>query len=162
MSFTVSPVSEPQKEFAICGAFTAELLSLAEHTHHTSTLQQKYKHLAGLPLQPLNKVQPLLLIGSDCPHLITPIEPVRLGPPGGPAAFKTRLGWTLQGPAHKLKRGLNQQHCLFTTTSPNADLFAQVERLWQMDVLPYRSEKTVTVTRSNWIKKQFSCWMREQ
>ena len=162
VSFTVSSVSEPQKEFAICGAFTAELLSLAEHTHHTSTLQQKYKHLAGLPLQPLNKVQPLLLIGSDCPHLITPIEPVRLGPPGGPAAFKTRLGWTLQGPAHKLKRGLNQQHCLFTTTSPNADLFAQVERLWQMDVLPYRSEKTVTVTRSNWIKKQFSCWMREQ
>lgn len=144
VSFTVSPVSEPQKEFAIHGAFTVELLSLAKHTHHISALQQKYKHLMGLPLQPLNKVQPLLLIGSDCPHLITPIEPVRLGPPGGPAAVKTRLGWTLQGPAHELKRGLNQQHCLFTTTSSNADLFAQVERLWQMDVLPYRSEKTVT------------------
>lgn len=81
VSFTVSPFCEAQKEFANRGAFTAELLSLAELTHHTSPLQQKYKHLAGLPLQPLNKVQPLLLIGSDCPHLITPTEPVHLGPP---------------------------------------------------------------------------------
>ncbi|XP_062373449.1 uncharacterized protein LOC134061706 [Sardina pilchardus] len=149
VSFIVSSVSEPQKEFTICGAFTAEQLSLSEHSYHTSALQQKYKHLVGLPLPQLTNAQPVLLIGSDCPHLITPIEPIRLGPPGGPAAVKTRLGWTLQGPAHELRRGLNQQHCLFTTTPSNADLFAHVERLWQMDVLPYRSEKTVTRSKQD-------------
>lgn len=107
-------------------------------------LQKKYRHLAGLPLQQMDRVQTVLLIGSDCPHLITPIEPVLLGPPGGPAAVKTRLGWMLQGPIHEIKHGLNVHQCLFTSVPPNSDLFAHVERLWQIDVVPYHSEKVVT------------------
>ncbi|XP_073721977.1 uncharacterized protein [Misgurnus anguillicaudatus] len=91
----------------------------------------------------MDKVQPVLLIGSDCPHLITPIEPVRLGPPGGPAAVKTRLGWTLQGPTHEVRREITHQ-CFFTTVLPNTELFANVEKLWQMDVIPYRSDRVVT------------------
>ncbi|KAJ8395305.1 hypothetical protein AAFF_G00032900 [Aldrovandia affinis] len=68
--------------------------------------------------------------GSDCPHLVTPIEPVRLGPPGGPAAVKTRLGWTLQGPVKSLQQYSHQQQCLFlATTSQAAELFKQVEAL---------------------------------
>lgn len=144
VSFTVSPVTNRHKKFPIQGAFTAERLGLAEQTHPVASLQKIYKHLAGLPLQQLDRVQPVLLIGSDCPHLVTPIEPVHLGPPGGPAAVRTRLGWTLQGPTHEIKHGLNTHQCLFTAISPNADLFAQVEKLWQMDVIPYRNEKVVT------------------
>ncbi|KAJ8369137.1 hypothetical protein SKAU_G00091650 [Synaphobranchus kaupii] len=89
VSFMVSPASQPKKVFCISGAFTAEPLGLAEHTHPAKALQQRYHHLAGLPLQQFEKVHPVLLIGSDCPHLITPIAPVRFGPPGGPAAVNS-------------------------------------------------------------------------
>lgn len=93
VSFTIAPIAEPKKKFKIQSAFTSKELGLAEHTHPIGTLQQMYRHLARLPLQSLNRVHPVLLI-SDCTHLITPIEPVRLGPPGGPVAVRTRLGWT--------------------------------------------------------------------
>ena len=91
----------------------------------------------------------MLLIGSDCTHLITPIEPVQLGPPGGPAAVRTLLGWTLQGPAQDIKLCPNAQQCLFTTSLSPLDLFSHVEKLWQMDVLPYRSEKLATRSRQD-------------
>ncbi|KAG5274636.1 hypothetical protein AALO_G00138470, partial [Alosa alosa] len=114
ITFTLSPASQPQRKFKITGAFTAEQLGLASHSHPVAKLCDKYHHLRDLPLQPLDNVQPLLLIGSDYPHLITPLEPVRLGPPGGPAAIKTRLGWTLQGPTKLLQHRLSPQQCLFT------------------------------------------------
>ena len=113
VSFTISPATEPKRLYHIRGAFTAKQLSLAKHTHPVSALQRKFRHLQGLPLQHIVEAQPLLLIGSDYPHLITPVEPVCLGPPGGPAAIKTRLGWTLQGPAQGLKHGFTEQQCLF-------------------------------------------------
>ncbi|KAI2644390.1 C-type lectin domain family 4 member M [Labeo rohita] len=131
-------------KFPIQGAFTAERLGLPEQTHPVASLQKMYKHLAELLLQQIDRVQPVLLIGSDCPHLVTPIEPVRLGPPGGPVAVRTRLGWTLQGPTHEIKRGVNTHQCINTAISPNADLFAHVEKLWQMDVILYGNEKVVT------------------
>lgn len=98
VSFRISTSSQPYKRYHIQKAFMPEPLSLAEYSYPVKTLQQKYSHLKGLPLQPL-KACPLLLIGADHPHLITPIEPVCFGPPGGPSAVKTRLGWALQGPA---------------------------------------------------------------
>ncbi|KAE8276983.1 hypothetical protein D5F01_LYC25284 [Larimichthys crocea] len=149
VSFTISPVDDPKKQFRIQDAFTAKQLGLAEHTHPTATLQKKYRHLAGLPLPTLNRVHPVLLIGSDCIHLITPIEPVRLGPPGGPAAVRTILGWTLQGPAPDMKLSLDASQCLLTSTLSSLDLISQVEKLWQMDVLPYRSEKLATRSRQD-------------
>lgn len=103
VSFTVRSISLPQKSYQIQNAFTSEHLSLAEHSYPTAMLQQKYRHLKGIPLQPIHKAQPLLLIGADHPHLLAPIEPVRLGPPGGPAAIRTRLGWVLQGPTRLLQ-----------------------------------------------------------
>ncbi len=126
-----------------------KVLGLAEHTHPVSTLQQKYRHLAGLPLQSLDSVRPMLLIGSDCTHLIRPVQPVRLGPPGGPAAVRTCLGWTLQGPAQDIKRSLNAPQYLFTSTSFSIDLLSHAEKLWQMDVLPYRSEKVAVRSRQD-------------
>lgn len=85
------------------------------------------------------------MIGADHPHLITPIEPVRLGPPGGPAAINTRLGWTLQGPARILEEKLKSQQCLHITINPSmVELFQNVERLWQTYILPIRSKGLVT------------------
>ncbi len=107
-------------------------------------LQKTYRHLRGLPLHSFNQEQPLLLIGSDYPHLITPVEPVHLGPPGGPAALKTRLGWTLQGHAKVLMHQSSTPQCLLINTlSPSAELLSHVTKLWQMDILPYRNEKLI-------------------
>ncbi|XP_062287006.1 uncharacterized protein LOC133992303 [Scomber scombrus] len=149
VSFSISPADKPHKKFHIQDAFTANHLGLAEYTYSLSALQQKYRHLEGLSIPSLHKVRPTLLIGSDHPELIVPIEPVRLGPPGGPAAVKTCLGWTLQGPSKHLQDQLSASQCLFTSASPKTDLYHQVERLWQLDTLPFRSEKVVTRSKQD-------------
>lgn len=133
VSFTISPVNQPERVYKIVGAFTAAQLGLAEHTYPHECLQCK-----------------LVLTGSDFPHLITPIQPVRLGPPGGPAAVKTRLGWTLQGPTKYLPQQNGSRSCLFMATlSPSAKLHHHVENLWKLDILPYRNEKLVTRSRKD-------------
>lgn len=99
VSFSVAPASQPRKSFQIHRALTAMELGLARYTYPVTALQEKYRHLKDLPLLDIREAQPLLLIGSDNPHFITPVEPVRLGHPGGPAAVRTRLGWALQGPS---------------------------------------------------------------
>ncbi|XP_073769332.1 uncharacterized protein [Danio rerio] len=150
VSFTISPASQPERVYKIIRAFTADQLGLAEHTYPIERLQCKYRHLRKLPLPDIKGAKPLLLIGSDFPHLITPIQPARLGPPGGPAAVKTRLGWTLQGPTKYLPLQNGSQSCLFTSTlSPSAELHNHVENLWKLDVLPYRNEKVVTRSRQD-------------
>ncbi|XP_030609347.1 uncharacterized protein LOC115796997 [Archocentrus centrarchus] len=150
VSFSLSPTDQPKRSFKINRAFTADQLGLAEHTHPVKALQRRHKHLRGLPLQALNRVRPLLLIGSDYTHLITPVEQVRLGPPGAPAAVKTQLGWTLQGPTKHIKQQSITQQCLqLSTLSPTAELLHSVERLWQLDVLPYKNERLVTRSRQD-------------
>ncbi|KAL7864401.1 hypothetical protein AOLI_G00158210 [Acnodon oligacanthus] len=93
VSFHVSPVANPQTGYEIKGAFTAGRLSLAHHTYPIERLQRKFRHLRGLPIPALRDAKPSLLIGSDQPHLVTLVESVRLGPPGGYAAMHTRLGY---------------------------------------------------------------------
>jgi len=88
-------------------------------------LQKKYKHLSSLPILPVKDAQPILLIGSDQPHLITPI---RLGSPDGPAALQTRLGGTL----------------LTSILSPQDELFKNVQILWQVEDVPHWDENEVT------------------
>lgn len=151
VSFRVSPFTNPQRSYTIAKAFTSDRLSLSPHTYPLEQLQKKYKHLIGLPITPLNNVQPLLLIGSDQPHLITPIGPVRLGPPGGPAAVHTRLGWALQGPSRFMGRPDPTQDCLFTASvsQQESELLKHVQRLWQLDTVPYKSEKEVTRSKQD-------------
>lgn len=150
VSFFIAPVSHPDRSYPVKGAFTAKELALVQHTYPISDLQRRYHHLRDLPLHDIHEAQPLVLIGSDYPHLITPVEPVRLGPPGGPAAVHTKLGWTLQGPSRLIKPHLQAQECLFIScVSPEAELFCQVEKLWQLDTLPYQSEKVVSRSRQD-------------
>lgn len=128
-------------------AFTAENLGLSEHTYPVKQLQDQYPHLRGIPLEPIDHVCPLVLIGSDYAHLITPLEPVIMGPPGGPVAIQTRLGWTLQGPASLVQA--QQMSISYTLTCFKSELFKNVERLWQIDTLPHINEKTVTRSKQD-------------
>ncbi len=63
VSFVISPIAQPTKRYHIKGAFTAQQLSLAEHSHPVKTLRERYQHLKGLPLQDFQAVCPVLLIG---------------------------------------------------------------------------------------------------
>ncbi len=91
----------------------------------------------------------MVLIGSDCPHLITPIEPVRLGPPGGPAAVRTRLGWTLQGPAQEVNQQTFPTAMSLHKLAAQYELYSNVEKLWKMDILPYQNEKILTRSKQD-------------
>ena len=133
VAFSVSPASQPKKRFCINRAFTAARLGLSDHSYPVASLQKRYRNLAGLSLQQFENARPLILIGADHPHLITPIEPVKFGPPGGPVTIRTRLGWTLQGPAQIVEQQLRLQQCLLTSTAPtNIELLRNVEKLWQL------------------------------
>lgn len=55
--------------------------------------------------------------------------------------MKTRLGWTLQGPSKFLASQL-------LSLSLEAELFSNVQKLCQMDTLPYRSEKVITRSKA--------------
>lgn len=99
----------------------------------------------GLPIPHLDKVQPLVLIRSDHPHLVIPTEPVHSGPRDGPVAVYTALGWAIQGPASFLAPSSPLQQCLFTSAlSPSAELLRNVQKLWEVDAFPHRKEMEVT------------------
>ncbi|XP_057186686.1 uncharacterized protein LOC130552431 [Triplophysa rosa] len=149
VSFSISSPSRPKRTFRITEAFTSRYLALADYTYPIVCLKKKYRHLADIPLEPFEHVKPLLLIGADYPHLLTPIEPVRLGPPGGPAAVCTRLGWALQGPAHPIQWTMGARQCLFTSVSPQTELAQDVEKLWKMDVMPYQTSKLVVRSKQD-------------
>ncbi len=82
--FHISPIYRPQ----ISHAFTADCLNLSRQSYPVEQLWRKYRHLRGLPIRTLTEVQPLLLICSDQPHLITPTEPVRWGGPAWDGHFR--------------------------------------------------------------------------
>lgn len=150
ISFKVAPTHKPQTSYKIEHAFTADCLNLSRQSYPVDQLQRKYKHLRGLPILPFKDAQPLLLIGSDQPHLITPIESVRLGSPGGPAAVHTHLGWTFQGPVSFMGRPVSSPQCLLTSVcSPEDELFKNVQRLWQVETVPHRDEKEVTRSKQD-------------
>ncbi|KAL6480220.1 hypothetical protein MHYP_G00112530 [Metynnis hypsauchen] len=150
VSFQIFSFSQSQRCYQVSQAFTASLtltltLTLVDHSYPVSKLQAQFHHLSGLPLQPFERAKPLLLVGADHPHLITPIEPVKLGSPGGPAAVHTRLGWTLQRPTR-----LVEQQCLHTSVVPDAaELFQCVEKLWRVDTVPFHREQDCTLSRQD-------------
>ncbi|XP_073789994.1 uncharacterized protein [Danio rerio] len=150
VSFSISSPINPRKNFRIVKAFTSPRLDLADHSYPIMSLKRKYKHLANIPLHPFSRVKPLVLIGADYPHLLTPIEPVRLGPSGGPAAIHTRLGWTLQGPTPFAHWVSDTSLCLLTSVSPETtELMRNVEKLWRMDTLPCQSDKQAMRSRQD-------------
>lgn len=150
INLEISPKSEPGRRFQIRGAFTASGLDLVEQSYPVQRLQKWYAHLRELPLQSFHNVRPLVLIGSDYVHLITADQPVHRGTRGGPVAVHTALGWALQGKEDYTPSHNSVQQCLFVSTEcPNDLLCRNVEKLWQLDVLPYRNEKVVVRSKED-------------
>lgn len=73
VTLAVSPITKPTKRYVVIrNAFTASGLYLAEHNYPVAALQKAYCHMKGLPLLHVERVKPLLLIGSHMPHPLTP------------------------------------------------------------------------------------------
>ncbi len=150
INLEISPKSEPKRRFQILGAFAASGLDLVEQSYPVQRLQRRYAHLRGLPLESFHNVRPLVLIGSDHVHLITADKPVRQGSKGGPIAVHTALGWALQGTEESTPSHSSVHQCLFVSTACPGDLlYRNVEKLWQLDILPYRNEKLVVRSRED-------------
>ncbi|XP_041855091.1 uncharacterized protein LOC121648781 [Melanotaenia boesemani] len=149
VSFQVSPKARPEIRYKIMRVFTAQPLSLAEQTCPVELLKAKYQHLQRVQLQGFNHVQPLVLIGSDNAHLITPVRPVLRGPAQGPVAVCTKLGWAIQGPSSSMPTK-QEVHCLnISCSSPAEALHQDVQRLWQLDTPLHRPEKEVTRSKED-------------
>lgn len=149
VSFHIASLGQPGKEQVSTGAFSANCLALAEQSYPMHALQKCYCHLRGVPIQPFTNVQSLLLIRANNTHLIVAREPVRLSPKGGSAAVNTELGLALQGPDGLMSHQV-PTNCYFTYCKPAPDdVHQHVERSWQLDVLPVRSEKVATRLRQD-------------
>lgn len=147
ITFEISSMANPEKKYSISNAFSAARLGLAEQTYPVEILQRRFRHLRDLPLPAFANVQPLILIGADYPHLINPIDQVYFGPPKSPAAIQTRLGWVLQGPIPI--PNTDEIQCLFTIANPLEELRHDVEKLWKVDILPFRNEKVITRSKQD-------------
>lgn len=73
ISLEVSTKGKPKMRHQILNAFTVEQLALAEQSCPVETLKKKYSHLQRLPFKGFSQVKPMILIGSDHLHLLTPI-----------------------------------------------------------------------------------------
>lgn len=116
-------------------AFTSDMIMFVEQRYLVEKRKQCYLYLHDVPLNSFSVVQYHILIGSDNPYLITPLERVRYGPKGSPATVKTRLGWALQGPTF-LGESFDAVQCLFISKgNPYIELRQHVEQLWQVDTI---------------------------
>nr|XP_054592608.1 uncharacterized protein LOC107395320 [Nothobranchius furzeri]XP_054592609.1 uncharacterized protein LOC107395320 [Nothobranchius furzeri] len=149
VSFQVSPRAKPKVRYKVTHAFTADQLSLATQSCPAEQLKKKYIHLQKVQIKGFNQVQPLVLLGSDNAHLITPVRPVLRGSSKGPVAVCTKLGWAIQGPASSMPTSEGELQCLNMCLSPAEALHQDVKRLWQLDVPPYRTEKEVTRSKED-------------
>ena len=69
-------------------------LNVPERKGNLTELQEMWPHLADLDLTEVSATRVKLLVGSDLPELIVPIE-TRCGPKGSPVGTRTR--WTVTG-----------------------------------------------------------------
>lgn len=150
VSFQVSPKTKPKIRYNITRAFTAQQLSLAEQSCPVELLKEKYHHLQRVQLEGFNQIQPLVLIGSDNAHLITPIRSILRGSAQGPVAVCTKLGWAIQGPSCSMPTQQGEAHCLnISCLSPAIALQQDVQRLWQLDAPLHRPVKEVTRSKED-------------
>ncbi|KAJ8030136.1 hypothetical protein HOLleu_26454 [Holothuria leucospilota] len=135
LTFEISAAEQPHKRYQIQDAFTSPLLRLSDYSYPIQSLQSCWAYFRGLKLPDVCYARPLILIGSDNASLILPQEPVILGPSGSPAVVRTKLGWTLQGPSSLVKA--RNDSCHFIATAQSNQPMRDVQRLWQVDTLPY-------------------------
>ena len=87
-----------------------------------------YAHLADLPIAPGNKHVDIL-IGQDYAEALIPLE-VRQGSRGEPFAVRTKLGWSVNGPAHHVSSKFTSAISHFAS---EFFLDQRVKKMWDIE-----------------------------
>ncbi|XP_038072123.1 uncharacterized protein LOC119740774 [Patiria miniata] len=149
VSVDLAHIHDQDSRITISNVFSSSMLRLSEHSVPARDLQRRWPHLRGLPLQEVKEARPLLLIGSDRPDLIVPIES-HFGPEGAPVAVRTKLAWAVQGPILKSRRK-NEVNFLSVLPPMEADrvLHENVCKMWQHDAQMYLDRKQATRSKQD-------------
>lgn len=92
----MSSTANQKRKYVLSNICTVQDLSLRPQTLSYEEIQQKHRHLAGLPIESYNDATPRILIGLDYAKLGTVMK-CREGKSCDPIAVKTRLGWCIYG-----------------------------------------------------------------
>ena len=82
--------------FDVHRVLVVDRLNVPERRVNFRELREKGHHLANLELTDVSVTRVTLLLGSDAPEAIVPLE-IRFGPKGSPVVVRTKLGWTVTG-----------------------------------------------------------------
>ena len=82
--------------FDVHRVLVVDRLNVPERRVNFRELQEKWPHIADLELDEVSVTPVTLLVASDVPELIVPLE-TRCGPKGSPVGVRTKLGWTVSG-----------------------------------------------------------------
>lgn len=88
-------------------------------------------HLLDLALTEVAGTQVTLLLGSDVPELIVPLETPH-GPKGSPVGVRTRIGWTVTG---RLPGNIQECEsvCKVHVATPDEELNDTTKTWWQTE-----------------------------
>lgn len=116
-------------------SYTRMEIRVTEQQIPTPELAERWEHLRGIAKR-IHKFIPNLetglLIGSNCPAALEPLEVIPIGDEG-PYAMRLRHGWTLTGPLH-VKDTLNPSKSVKETVSPQA-----IQQMFELDFNDHKS-----------------------
>ena len=90
----VSQLNDFGTRFDVHRVLVVDRLNVPERRVNFRELQEKWPHFADLQLTEVSVTRVALLLGSDVPELIVPLE-TRCGPKA--VGVRTKLGWTVTG-----------------------------------------------------------------
>ncbi|KAL9977438.1 hypothetical protein ACROYT_G014841 [Oculina patagonica] len=127
----VSQLNDFGTQFDVNGVLVVDHLNVPEKKVKLKELQERWPHLSDLELTEVAGTQVTLLLGSDVPELIVPLE-TRHGPKGSPIGVRTRIGWTVTGrlPGHIQEC---ESVCKVHVATPNEELNETVKTWWRTE-----------------------------
>ena len=127
----VSQVNDFGTQFDVNGVLVVDHLNVPEKKVKLKELQERWPHLSDLELTEVAGTQVTLLLGSDVPELIVPLE-TRHGPKGSPVGVRTGIGWTVTGrlPGHIQEC---ESVCKVHVATPDEELNETVKTWWRTE-----------------------------
>ena len=89
----VSQLNDFGTRFDVRTVLVVDHLNVPERRVNFRELQEKWPHLADLELNEVSVTPVTLLLASDVPELLVPLE-TRCGPKVSTVGVRTKLGWT--------------------------------------------------------------------
>ncbi|XP_043222648.1 uncharacterized protein LOC122381925 [Amphibalanus amphitrite] len=114
----------------------------------------QWVHLQGIDLARID-AEIGLLIGSNCPQALQPLE-VRRSEDGGPFALRTELGWVVQGPRRVCQNENDRVRVnRIRVVNESSDLHRSFMALYNQDFEDHGSSVDVGLSREDqqWLKK---------